>query len=475
MTKVLRPSSRRDRSRLADTHNARALEHFGQGRPEEAIEAWRAAARLDRRDARFPSNVGAALVAMGRDAEAVPHLRTAIRLKPDLAEARDNLGVALKELDDYEGAIAEHLAAIRLRPDALSLLRNLAATLDAAGRPADALAVYDAILRSRPGDVEARFGRGIARLTLGDFAAGWPDFEARHDRPESLARQMPGVPRWRGEQLAGTLLLNATLDGHGDAIQGVRFAPEARRRAGSTVLLCDPPLARLMARFPGVDRAVTDRSDLPPIAAQASVLGLAAVLGGTEATMLARTAYLSPDPATVERWRPTLADIPGCRVGVIWQGCPSHINDRRRSFRLADLARLAEVPGVSLVSLQRGAGSDQLAGAGFSVVDLGPAFAAADPLDVAGILEHLDLVIAADTGVAHLAASIGRPVWIALPGPAPDWRWLRGRDDSPWYPTVRLFRQGRPGDWDGVFRRAAEALTAAPTTRQRSEDHGESI
>lgn len=447
--------SARDVSRLVDAHNSRGIALFGHGRLREAIAEWQAASRLDPFDFRFHVNIGAALHTLRNDAEAATVLREAIRLNPASAEAHDNLGVSLKELDDFDGSIAAHREAIRLRPGAISMRRNLAATLDAAGRATEAAAVYGKILQVHPDDIEAAIGRGITRLTLGD-PGGWSDFDRRHDRPESLVRQIPDIPRWRGEEIPGTLLLNALLDGYGDAIQGIRFAAEVRRRVGSTVVLCDPPLAALMGRCPGVDRVVTDRAELPAIDAQASILSLAAIIGVHDAVQTSR--YLSADPTSIERWRPALAAIQGLKVGVVWQGSPSHVNDRRRSFRLADVAPLAEIPGVSLVSLQRGVGADQIAGSGFPIADLGPTFAAADMIEAAGVIENLDLVIAADTGLAHLAGALGTPSWMALAAPSPDWRWMRDRDDSPWYPTMRLFRQDHPGDWAGVFHRMAHSL-----------------
>jgi Flp pilus assembly protein TadD len=445
------------RARRVQDHHARALDLLACGKLEDAVGEWRAAARLDPTDHRFPVNIGATLHSLRRDTEAAASCREAIRLNPRSAEAHANLAACLTELNGHDEAIAACREAIRLRPDRASLRRDLGAALAAAGRPAEARAVYDEILRVDPANIEVRVGLGHARLALGDHG-GWRDLEARHDRPESLARQVPGVPRWRGQPLDGPLLLNASLDGFGDALQGIRFAVEARRRVGSTILLCDPALAGLLVRVAGVDRVVTDPTELPPVVAQTCVLGLAAVFGATPEAMATSGPYLEPDPETVERRRPTLAGIDGLRVGVVWQGDPRHVNDRRRSFRLADLEPLAEVPGVALVSLQRGAGADQLAGAGFPVVGLGPEFAAADLLDTAGLMQHLDLLVAADTGLVHLAGAMGKPAWVALASPAPDWRWSRDPEDSPWYPTIRLFRQERSGDWSGVFRRMADEL-----------------
>lgn len=252
-------------------------------------------------------------------------------------------------------------------------------------------------------------------------------------------------------------MLDPRLYGFGDAIQGARFVGKARRLVREIAVFCPTPLARLMARCPGVDRVVADLAELPPVAAQARVWGLPAIFGADLDAVQVDGPHLSPDDATVERWRPALAGIPGFRVGVVWQGNPAHANDRHRSFCLAELSPLAAVPGVKLVSLQQGFGTDQLAGAPFPIVDLGPEYAAADLLDAAGVMSHLDLVVAADTGFAHLAAAAGRPTWLVLSS-AVEWRWMLDREDTPWYPTMRLVRQERLGEWGPVFRRMTDEL-----------------
>jgi len=442
--------------KAADGLNARAIELFRDGKLDAAVEAWRAAVRIAD-DGRYRVNLCAALCALGDFAAAADEGRAAARLAPRRPESWDNLGVALKELADYDASIAAHREAVRLDPSAAAAVGNLATALTAAGRLAEAADACDELLRVGGDPTAARFGRGLARLAMGDFKGGWADFELRLDRPACLARQIPGVPRWDGSPIAGTLLLNALTDGSGDAIQCARWIPAARRRCGRTLVLCEGVLARLMADVAGVDAVVCDPKRVGAIECQTSVHGLPAVLGGLEpdASMVP---YLRPREEIADRWATALAGLPGCKVGVLWQGDPSHSNDRRRSFRLKELAPLAAVPGVSLVSLQRGRGAEQLDAIDFRVHELGLDFAVCDLAESAAVLDQLDLVIGPDTGMMHLAGALGVPAWIALASPAPDWRWLRDRDDSPWYPSVRLFRQATPGDWPDVFRRMAAAL-----------------
>src|SRR5262249_18750349 len=200
----------------------------------------------------------------------------------------------------------------------------------------------------------------------------------------------------------------------------------------------------------------TTRAAMPVVQAQISPIHLAPVFRPTPERMW-HGAYLSPDPAAVERWRSAIGGLPGLKVGIAWQGNPDQDLDANRSFRLVELEPTARVAGVSLVSLQKGHGVEQLVEAPFSVIDLGPEYAAGDWLETAAVVSHLDLVIAPDTAIGHLSGALGRPTWLALSRPA-DWRWMVGADDSPWYPTMRLFRQDRPGAWRPVFLRMAEAL-----------------
>jgi tetratricopeptide (TPR) repeat protein len=407
---------------------------------------------------------GVALAGRGRFPEAIAEFREAVRLIPDNAIARSNLAITLGRAGALDGddrklaeAIEQQRMAVRLQPGTLGLRHGLASVLAVAGRIRAALAVLDEAMQLDPGNAKTRALRSVALLTLGDFEDGWRDFEARLDDPARPGRLVPGIPRWRGETLSGTLLINAQAEGQGDCFQGMRFVAEARRRVGSTVLLCLPSLARLLGRCEGVDRVVTTPEGLPAVEAQIAPLYLAGVFRPTPGAMRGDT-YLSADPIAVELWRPAIAAMPGLKAGIAWQGNPEHTVDAIRSFRLADLEPLARVPEVTLVSLQKGHGTEQLATAGFPVVDLGPRYAAGDWEETAAVESVLDLVIGCDSSLVHLAGALGRPTWVALTNVA-EWRWGLEGDTSPWYPAARLFRQDRPHDWAGVFRRMADALS----------------
>lgn len=333
--------------------------------------------------------------------------------------------------------------------------RDVARRLAGSGRLAEALRVYRALVLTDPFDVISRGELGFLRVALGDWG-GWRAIDYAQ-LPRLVPALVPGVPLWRGEASDGTLLIHTPIAGHGDMLQFGRFIARARERVGSVVALAGPNQARMMARFAGVDRVEAPREGLPDFAFQADAFGLAAAFATSEDAVRVDGPYLAADAATIGRWRPTIEAIPGFRVGVCWQGNPRLSEDARRSFRLASLEPLARVPGVSLVSLQKNHGAEQLAGAPFRVHDLGPDYAAGDWLDTAAVGGQLDLVVSPDTAIAHMAGAVGVPTWLALSRPC-DSRWMLDRDDSPWYPTMRLFRQPEPGDWGAVFRRMAEAL-----------------
>jgi hypothetical protein len=376
-----------------------------------------------------------------------------------VADLEAALGLANELLGVYPRSLDGHmLAAIACQ--GLEQIAEYVRHLDA---------VVDLTCEDDRNHLVARDSLATLRLQQGDFSA-WGEFADWQGRfPKRSALIQPLGPLWDGGPIARrTVLANAIVDGLGDAFQFIRYVPRIQAMGASVRLVCYGSQARLFAkcgagpRGLGLDHIIAFSADgVPPEFlthdVQVPLMSLPAIFGTTPETIPADVPYLAADAGTVERWRPAVEAIPGLRVGVAWQGDPRQTQDRRRSFRLAELATLAAVPNVSLVSLQKAYGVEQLPGAGFPVWDLGPAYHAADWLDTAAITSLLDLVVTPDTGIAHLAGALARPVWVALSRPA-DWRWMQDREDCPWYPTMRLFRQDRLGEWGPVFRRMAEAL-----------------
>jgi hypothetical protein len=338
---------------------------------------------------------------------------------------------------------------------------NLGIVAKDQGDVAGALALYERAMAARPAYQEARCARGTALLSLGRLAEGWADYEQRLGLPQYDTWDLP-QPRWRGEPLGPRRLLVHCEQGFGDTFQFVRYFKLVQAREPGALLATDRSLAALLAQS-GYGPLVLKDEPLPPFDVQVPLLSLPHVLGTELATIPADVPYLEADPARVERWRGLLAELPGRKVGIAWQGRKTFRGDALRSIPLESLAPLAAVEGVQLVSLQLGPAADELSQlpARTPVLDLASALAddAGAFVEAAAVLRNLDLMITSDTALAHLAGALGVPVWVAL-GFAPDWRWMHDRADSPWYPTMRLFRQSRLGDWSDVFARMAAELAA---------------
>ena len=435
-----------------------------QGRGDEALVSCREAVRLAPRLPEMHNGLGLALLDRDQVPEGEAVLREALRLNPSFAAAHNNLGIALWRGGRLEEARASYEEALRLRPDFAEAVNNLGNTLRDLGRLDEAQALFDRAVGLKPDYVDAHWNRSLLWLLRGDFARGWPEYEWRWRLRTILGRTFP-QPRWDGGPLEGKTILLHSEQGLGDALQFVRYAPLVKRRGGTVVLQVHPPLLRLLTGAPGIDVLLPEKAPLPPFDVQAPLLSLPLLFGTDLESIPADAPYLRADPGLVEHWRGRLADRPGFKVGVAWQGSGKNRMDHQRSIPLACFEALARVEGVRLVSLQKGAGGEQaraLAGR-FPVAELPGLDESNGPfVDTAAVLSCLDLVVCCDTAVGHLAGTLGVPCWLALAA-VPDWRWLLGRDDSPWYPRHRLFRQDQPGDWDGVFRRIADAL------RQRTE------
>ena len=463
-----------------ETLNRLGLAIWQQGRIMEAYSLFDRANRLGPDDDDILNNLGVTLWEQGRVDEAAECYRAALRVQPDSFNARMNLGVLCSDARQLDEAMEWLHAAAQLRPDSADVLQNIGMTLARMDRWQEAVAYYEQALRLRPDYAEVHANRAFAWLYHGDYRRGWPEFEWRLKR-RCFQGFLVHRPLWGGEDLDGQFILLHYEQALGDTLQFIRFAEPVQRRGGRVLMLCPPPLLRLFAHCPWVDLAFDGTTPgQPDCQVHAPLMSLPAILGTTLGTLPARVPYLGVDPLVADHWGSVLADTLAAAglayrpasdgrfsqpflIGVVWQGSPSHPGDRWRSFPLAQFAPVADVPGVQLISLQVGHGRDQIAALGgrFPILEL-PGRRPRDFLDTAAIMTHLDLVIAPDSSVAHLAGGLGLPTWAALSTQA-EWRWMADREDSPWYPTMRLFRQKTLGDWDDVFRRMAEALRRAMT------------
>jgi len=479
------------------------LAHQALGQMDEALAHFQEALRLKPDFAEGHRNVGKTLLTQGRVDEAVAHGREAVRIRPDFAEAHNSLAIALLRHGNPDEAVAHCQEALRLKPDYVEAQNNLGTARKQLGQFDEALASFEQALRLKREYGVAHWNRSMMRLLGGDFEQGWPEYEWRWALHAFAVRQFP-KPLWDGSDLKGRTILLYAEQGLGDTLQFMRYLPLVKRQGARVIVECHPPLLRLLASVPGIDHLLGRGSQLPPFDVQAPLLSLPRIFHTTLETIPAPIPCLQADAGLVKHWKSPESGVRspkseerhltsdfGLRtsdflVGIAWQGSPEHPGDRQRSIPLLQFARLAQVEGVKLISLQKGPGTDQLKQLRIADYELRIESQETKPLlesairnpqsailylgdrldeasgpfmDSAAVMMNLDLVISSDTVVPHLAGALGVPVWVAVPL-APDWRWLLEREDSPWYPSMRLFRQKRYGQWEDVFERLAEELRA---------------
>jgi tetratricopeptide (TPR) repeat protein len=458
------------------------------GRLGEAVEEFRRATVLDSDSALGQANLGLALVQSERYAEAARALERAVRLDPGSADSHNHLGIALAQLGREDEAARAYARAIELRPGFHAPHTNLGNLLRGQGRLEEALACYEEAIRLCPSDpevynnrgitydglqqseqaladyeralsldpqhAETRFNRALAFLLKDDYSRGLEEYEWRWQRRHA-ALAGHKAPPWDGSIEPGKCLLLWPEQGLGDTLFACRFVPRLARQGLRVLVQAPDSLTRLLRTLPGVSQVFGLKDPLPGIDAHAPLMSLPRLCGMRRLDDAPRdTPYLSADASLAAACRDRVREGAGFVVGVVWRGNPHYAGDRIRSVPAEALSPLARVPGVRVVSLQRGAAAPELVAAGAADIgaDRWEDFAA-----TAAVVFNLDIVVSVDTAVAHLAGAVGLPLWLILPS-APDWRWGLGRGDTPWYPSARLFRQRRRGEWQTVFQEAAAAL-----------------
>jgi tetratricopeptide (TPR) repeat protein len=429
----------------------------------EALDDYEKAAALQPDFAEAHNNRGNALSELGRRAEALAAFDRALTLKPDYAEAYNNRGNVRLELNRAEAALADYDRALALKPREAGTLINRGSALRHLHRRDDALASLDAAIALNPELAEAHWNRALACLSFGEFEQGWREYEWRWRRNvEEMRPRDFGKPQWRGEDVTGCTILLHAEQGFGDSIQFVRYLPMVLAKGAKVVMEIPDALRPLIKPAAGV--VMISRDDTPPpFDFHCPLMSLPLAFSTTLAAVPASVPYLQAPAERIAKWRARLPRTGAPRIGLTWSGKPTHKNDHNRSIPLAQFASLLALPDLRFVSLQQEIRkSDRAALQSISsLVHFGDALA--DFADTAGIIDGLDLVIAVDSAVAHLAGALGKPVWILLPAIG-DWRWMTAREDSPWYPTARLMRQPLTGDWAPVIERLSRELVmfAAP-------------
>ena len=424
------------------------------GRTAEAVSVYEALVSI------FPDffeaidNLGTLHHALGESGRAAALHERALRLRPDHPGALCNLGLALQEMGDPEGAISCFSRALARHPQNPEALNNLGLALQETGRFQEAVAFFLEALKSRPDYPRAKFNLSLLLLLLGRYEEGFELYESRFEGAKELSgcgREYRVLPSWKGEALDGRKILVWTEQGLGDALMMLRFLPMMK---GEVSVACGPELGRLIGAFPGV---APDGRDVPEGDFQIPLMSLPRLFGTRIDSIPRQTPYLHVPEPMIREWAEKLSGRDGMKVGLVWAGSPKLRADSLRSLPFSKLAPFLAIPSVRFFSLQKG----PAAGEGQGVEDrMGEC---SDFLDTAALVANLDLVIGVDTSVIHLAGALGKPVWL-LNRHGSEWRWMLDREDSPWYPTMRIFRQRSPGDWDEVISRAAAELRKLSST-----------
>jgi tetratricopeptide (TPR) repeat protein len=454
------------RPEFVEAHNNLSAVLRLTGSFEQAAAEAGIALRLRSNFAEAHFNRGAALSMVKRYADAASSLRRALELRTDYAEAWFALATVLERLFEPEAALSAYERCVELDPSNMLARVECGTLLFQLGRFEEAVAAHRRTLELCPDCVGARYGLGIALLLKGNFAEGWPLFEARRQM-ECFGPRHPPLPRWNGEPLEGRRILLHCDQGLGDVIQFARYAKLVQDRGGRVVFRAYDPLRRLLAEQPWIEQCIGDADPLPQCDLEYPLLSLAYLTGTTLETIPHDIPYLSAIPTLVEQWQQRVAGAAptGLQVGLVWAGNRTHRLDRLRSLSLAQLAPLANVKHVTFFSMQVGESAVQAKNppSGMRLHDFSNQLT--DLAETAALIENLDLVISVDTSVAHLAGALGKPVWLLLPF-VPDWRWLLEGSDSPWYPTMRLFRQSCERDWINVTQNVQAELVSLVADRR---------
>ncbi len=436
------------------------------GKDVEALACFRAAQDIEPANAVLYLYAGAALHNLGSFEEAVLSYRHALDLDPNMGETHNNLGNSLMALGRFDEAAESFMRAAGLLGSSPVPLAARATALQALGKISEAEADCRKAITRDPDFAAAHWNLALNLLLQGRYLEGWRTYEWRWQKPDFTSPlRHTGIPLWDGSPLRGRTILLHAEQGFGDAIQFIRYAPLVAQQGGKVVVECHPQLVSLFQKISAIQAVVSFGMALPPFAVQVPFLSLPRIFGTTLQSVPSQCPYLSIPTEYSVKWAKLVpARRETLRVGLVWAG--KNYPDPLRSCPPAELAPLVAVHTATFFSLQLGSGTTPTdCIPGIPLLDL--THHIHDFADTAALIGELDLVISIDTAVAHLAGALGKTVWLLLPF-APDWRWLLERSDSPWYPSMQIFRQKQPGDWGEVLLRVQEALDIQPVTNKKS-------
>ena len=444
--------------RIPQFYNTLGAAFRAVGKFEEAIKAYRQAVSIKPDYAEAYNNMGNAFLSQRRYADAVETYNQALLLNPDDVEAYNSMAVALQYLGKYSAAIVACNQALTLKPDYARAYNTMASVLLKKGCNIESIDNYRLALRLKPDYAEAHTNLGMALLLNSRFEEGWAEYRWRLNI-DSAINPCLQLPCWDGSSFVGKRLLVRYEQGFGDNIQFIRYLPMVKSRGGTVICQMLRPLTGLLRDFPGIDELMDDSSDSETAFLcdfYVPLLELPGIFGTTLETIPETVPYLHADPVKAEQWRKKLKGT-GFKVGIVWAGKPVHTEDNNRSCQLTHFIPLSKIPNVLLYGLQKGEAAGQVRDLSGIISILNLADELHDFTDTAAAIENLDLIISVDTAVLHLAGAMGKPAWAVLPF-TPDWRWMLTRKDSPWYPTMRLFRQEEWAQWGPVFENISREL-----------------
>ena len=424
-----------------------ACENHRRDRLDEAVRGYSRALTLNPAAPDVYSNLGVALRAQGKHAAAIVCYRRSLALKPGNAAVYSNMGNAFRDLGKLDQAATAHQQALKHAPNSVPALYNMGLALRDLGRIDVALGFFDKVIKVQPNHGACRWDRALALLLRGDYAQGFSELEWRWKLPSITAPTFK-QKQWAGESLKGKVLFVAQEPGFGEAIQMARYLPLLAAQGATVIVECAPELGRLFSAMPAVEEVHIEGAGAPDFDVWVPAGSLPRLFGTTVETVPYKGPYVSAPELHGIHLPSPLDDA--FKVGVVWSGSSAHTSNDDRSVVLEDVLGLLGVPGVTFYSLQKGDEANHARDIACDPIlaDMGNLLD--DFADTAAAISQLDLVITVDTATAHLAGAMGKPVWILLPK-ACGWRWMQDRADSPWYPTARLFRQTKQGDWSGVL------------------------
>ncbi len=445
-------------SAAADEFYKKGIQQQDKGQIDEAMSYYQKAIGQNPNHAGAYYNLGVAFQGKGLNDQAILYYEIAIGINKDFTDAHHNLGVAYKEKGDFDEALICFQRVLQLKPNHAGAYYNIGNILAAKGSFEEAMQFYRKTVAMEPENAEAHWNIALLNLMSGNFEEGWKGYEWRWKLKGVSADRKFTEPLWDGTDIQGRTILLYAEQGFGDSIQFIRYAPLVARRGAKVIVECQKELAPLFRRIEGIEQVIAQGDTIPEFDVRYPLLSLPLMFSTTLQNIPIDIPYIIADPAMIKKWDDKMAlNDSRIRIGLAWAGDPAYKNDRSRSCSLETFSPLAQFSDISFYSLQKGEASAQANNLPTDIKLLDYTEELYDFSDTAAIIGNLDVVISVDTAVAHLAGALGKPVWILLPFVA-DWRWMLDREDSPWYPTMKLFRQPAPGDWESVIGRVKESL-----------------